>query len=59
MAVTKPRNRSLIFRLTQDEYEALQVASNESFLLIGNYFCMTKGLGLGLEVGWSQELCFK
>lgn len=27
MAVTKPRNRTLIFRLTQDEYEALQVAS--------------------------------
>ncbi len=29
MAVTKPRNRSLIFRLTQDEYEALQVASTD------------------------------
>jgi hypothetical protein len=29
MAVTKPRNRSLIFRLTQDEYDARQVASND------------------------------
>jgi hypothetical protein len=27
MAVNKPRNRILIFRLTEDEYEALQVAS--------------------------------
>jgi hypothetical protein len=27
MAVNKPRNRILIFRLTQDEYEALQAAS--------------------------------
>jgi hypothetical protein len=29
MAVTKPRNRILIFRLTQDEYETLQTASIE------------------------------
>lgn len=28
MAVTKPRNRILIFRLTQEEYEALQSASS-------------------------------
>ena len=28
MAVNKPRNRTLIFRLTQDEYEALQAASS-------------------------------
>jgi hypothetical protein len=27
MAVNKPRNRILIFRLTQEEYEALQSAS--------------------------------
>ena len=27
MAVNKPRNRTLIFRLTQDEYETLQAAS--------------------------------
>ncbi len=27
MAVTKPRNKILIFRLTQEEYEALQSAS--------------------------------
>jgi hypothetical protein len=30
MAVQKPRNRMLIFRLTEDEYESLQVASNGS-----------------------------
>jgi hypothetical protein len=29
MAVNKPRNRSLIFRLTQDEYQTLQAASAE------------------------------
>jgi hypothetical protein len=29
MAVTKPRNRMLIFRLTQDEYDALQAASSQ------------------------------
>ena len=28
MPVNKPRNRVLIFRLTQDEYEALQIASS-------------------------------
>ena len=28
MAVTRPRNRTLIFRLTQDEYEVLQAASS-------------------------------
>jgi hypothetical protein len=28
MAVQKPRNRILIFRLTQDEYETLQAASS-------------------------------
>lgn len=28
MAVTKPRNRTLIFRLTQDEYESLREASS-------------------------------
>jgi len=28
VAISKPRNRLLIFRLTQDEYEALQSASS-------------------------------
>lgn len=28
MAVNKPRNRMLLFRLTQDEYECLQAASS-------------------------------
>jgi hypothetical protein len=27
MAVSKPRNRTLIFRLTQEEYQSLQSAS--------------------------------
>jgi hypothetical protein len=29
MAITKPRNRILIFRLTQEEYATLQAASSE------------------------------
>ena len=29
MAVSKPRNRILIFRLTQDEYNILQTASSQ------------------------------
>ena len=28
MAITKPRNRTLIFRLSEDEYSALQAASS-------------------------------
>jgi hypothetical protein len=28
MAVNKPRNRTLIFRLTQEEYDSLQAASS-------------------------------
>jgi hypothetical protein len=28
MAIHKPRNRTLIFRLTQEEYQALQLASS-------------------------------
>jgi len=30
MPVQKPRNRMVIFRLTEDEYESLQTASNGS-----------------------------
>jgi hypothetical protein len=30
MAVNKPRNRTLIFRLTQDEYDFLQTASSDA-----------------------------
>ena len=30
MAVNNPRNRTLIFRLTQDEYDSLQAASSGS-----------------------------
>ena len=28
MAISKPRNRTLIFRLTQEEYQSLQLASS-------------------------------
>jgi hypothetical protein len=30
MAVNKPRNRTLLFRLTQDEYDRLQAASSSA-----------------------------
>ncbi len=30
MAINNPRNKTLIFRLTQDEYQALQSASSGS-----------------------------
>lgn len=30
MAINKPRNRVLIFRLTQDEYDALRSASSSA-----------------------------
>jgi len=37
----------------------LCAASNELSLLIGSYFWLPKGLGLGLEVGWPRELRFE
>jgi len=43
MAVTKPRNKILIFRLTQDEYQALQTASSGARSL--SDFARTKLLG--------------
>jgi hypothetical protein len=43
VAVTKPRNKILIFRLTQDEYEALQTASSGARSL--SDFARTKLLG--------------
>lgn len=43
MAVTKPRNKILIFRLTQDEYQALQTASSGARSL--SEFARTKLLG--------------
>lgn len=52
MAVNKPRNRILIFRLTQDEYEALQAASSGARSL--SEFARAKLLGslgsLGIDV---------
>jgi hypothetical protein len=43
VAVTKPRNKVLIFRLTQDEYQALQTASTGARSL--SDFARTKLLG--------------
>jgi hypothetical protein len=43
MAVTKPRNKILIFRLTQDEYHTLQSASSGARSL--SEFARTKLLG--------------
>jgi Mobilization protein NikA len=43
VAVTKPRNKILIFRLTQDEYQALQSASSGARSL--SDFARTRLLG--------------
>ena len=43
MAVTKPRNKILIFRLTQEEYQVLQNASSGARSL--SEFARTKLLG--------------
>jgi hypothetical protein len=45
MAVNKPRNRILIFRLTQDEYNSLQTASSERGARSLSDFARAKLLG--------------
>ncbi len=45
MAVNKPRNRSLIFRLTQDEYQTLRAASSEKGARSLSEFARAKLLG--------------
>jgi len=40
-------------------WQGLRVTSDESFLLIGKYFWMTKSLSLGLEAVWPWEPCFE
>ena len=45
MAVTKPRNRTLIFRLTKDEYDSLQVASSGNGARSLSEFARAKLLG--------------
>ena len=45
MAVSKPRNRILIFRLTQDEYDTLQTASSERGARSLSEFARAKLLG--------------
>ena len=45
MAVSKPRNRILIFRLTQDEYNTLQTASSERGARSLSEFARAKLLG--------------
>jgi hypothetical protein len=45
MAVNRPRNRILIFRLTQDEYDSLRTASSEKGARSLSEFARTKLLG--------------
>jgi hypothetical protein len=56
MAVNRPRNRTLIFRLTQDEYETLQAASSGARSL--SEFARAKLLGSigapGIDVQLTQ-----
>ena len=54
MAVTKPRNKILIFRLTQDEYQALQTASSGARSL--SDFARTRLLGSLGEPAIDQQL---
>ena len=54
MAVTKPRNKILIFRLTQDEYQALQSASSGARSL--SDFARTKLLSSLGEPAMDQHL---
>jgi len=54
VAVTKPRNKILIFRLTQDEYQTLQAASSGARSL--SDFARTKLLGSLGESAIDQQL---
>ena len=54
VAVSKPRNRILLFRLTQDEYQALQTASSGARSL--SEFARTKLMGSLGEPALDQQL---
>lgn len=54
MAINKPRNKLLIFRLTQDEYQALQSASSGARSL--SDYARTKLLGSLGERALDQHL---
>jgi Mobilization protein NikA len=54
VAVTKPRNKILIFRLTQDEYQALRSASSGARSL--SDFARTRLLGSLGEPAIDQQL---
>jgi len=56
MAVIKPRNRTLIFRLTQDEYETLQLASNGNGARSLSEFARGKLLGALDHRGLDAEI---
>ncbi len=56
MAVSKPRNRLLIFRLTQDEYETLQAASSGARSL--SDFARAKLMGSLKESPIDQDLSY-
>jgi len=45
MAVTKPRNRTLIFRLTEGEYNTIQLASHDEGARSLSEFARVKLLG--------------
>lgn len=45
MAITKPRNRIVIFRLTEDEYERLEAACSEGGARSLSDFARSKVLG--------------
>lgn len=54
MAVNKPRNKTLIFRLTQEEYQALQTASSGARSL--SDFARSKLLGSMSAPAIDQQL---
>lgn len=56
MAVAKPRNRILIFRLTQDEYETLQAASSGARSL--SDFARGKLLGSLESDGLNEQMTY-
>ncbi len=54
MAISKPRNKYVIFRLTQDEYDTLQSASSGARSL--SDFARTKLLGSLMEPDLDEHL---
>lgn len=57
MAVIKPRNRLLIFRLTQEEYATLQAASSEKGARSLSEFARAQLFGSLDAPALGQQLC--